>query len=146
MHDIYKKLNISPRYPGLYILNEDFHIFDVKVPKGYVTNGADIPSVFTFYQHPFDPLILPAVVVHDYFCTLGNIEYKLHNNVKKAQEYFNKADRLFIETLIALNRPASRVFILGTAVVLYNKLIRYPKMKLFKKSNKRLAEKVNLRK
>lgn len=45
------------------------------VPKGFETNGADIPRVFWLIVHPFKPKYLHAVVAHDYMCSqMGTYE------------------------------------------------------------------------
>lgn len=43
----------------------------VLVPKGYKTNGADIPRIFWSIFPPNSPEYLSAVVVHDYLCDKG---------------------------------------------------------------------------
>ena len=40
----------------------------VEVPKGYKTNGANIPRIFWSIFPPNSPEYLSAVVVHDYLC------------------------------------------------------------------------------
>ena len=42
----------------------------VEVPKGYKTNGANIPRIFWSIFPPNSPEYLSAVVVHDYLCEL----------------------------------------------------------------------------
>lgn len=55
-----------------FILVEDYEVvsgvYRFTVPKGFETNGADIPRVFWFIVHPFKPKYLHAVVAHDYLC------------------------------------------------------------------------------
>ena len=41
---------------------------DVEVPKGFITNGANIPRLFWSIFPPNSPEYLSAVVVHDYMC------------------------------------------------------------------------------
>jgi hypothetical protein len=42
----------------------------VEVPKGYKTNGANVPRIFWSIFPPNNPEYLSAVVVHDYLCEL----------------------------------------------------------------------------
>lgn len=78
----YPKLH--PTNKNTFVLLEEYRCLDVVVPKGYETNGADIPRLFWSWVPPFKPKYLPAVVVHDYLCEL--------------KEY-NKADKYFKDIL-----------------------------------------------
>jgi len=42
----------------------------VEVPKGYKTNGANIPRIFWSIFPPNSPEYLSAVIAHDYLCEL----------------------------------------------------------------------------
>jgi len=46
-----------------YKISESFVI-----PKGYKSNGANIPRLFWWFIPPFKPKYLPAVIVHDWLC------------------------------------------------------------------------------
>ena len=61
-------------------LTKAYEFKDVVVPKGYETNGADIPRALWVFVPPFGPKFLPAVVVHDYLCAIKEYE--------KADDYF----------------------------------------------------------
>ena len=50
------------------------------VPKGYKTNGADIPRWLYSFTPPFKPKYLPAVVVHDYLCDTLK-DYRVADNI-----------------------------------------------------------------
>lgn len=80
MDSIYSRCKIRPTGDGKYILLEVFRYKGITIPKGYKTNGADIPRVFWSFIPPFSPLLLPAIILHDYLCSLG--EYK------KADKWF----------------------------------------------------------
>ncbi len=41
---------------------------DIQIPKGYYTNGANIPKLLWTLIPPNDPMVFPAVVIHDYLC------------------------------------------------------------------------------
>jgi hypothetical protein len=72
-------LVMTPTVTNHYLLVKDFKYKSITVPKGYETNGADIPRVFWWFVPPFKPKYLPAVVIHDYLCDLK--EYGLADNV-----------------------------------------------------------------
>ena len=65
-----------------YRLLEEFRCGDIVVPKGYVTNGADIPRLFWFIVPPFKPKFMHAILVHDYLCDL--------DRYKEADDCFEK--------------------------------------------------------
>ena len=71
---------VRPTHDNKFILLEKYVYRGVVVPEGYKTNGADVPRVFWSIIPPFKPKYLPAVIVHDYLCDMG--EYKL------ADKYF----------------------------------------------------------
>lgn len=56
-------------------------IHTIKIPAGYMTNGADIPRVFWSIFPPNSPEYLSAVVVHDWLCDLE--KYKLADEILK---------------------------------------------------------------
>ncbi len=62
-----------------FILLEDYAVKSVVIPKGYRTNGADVPRIFWAIIPPFKPKFLPAVIVHDYYC--DKEEYVLADNL-----------------------------------------------------------------
>jgi hypothetical protein len=62
----------------------------VRVPAGYVTNGADIPRPLWSIWPPNRSDWMPAVVIHDYLCERGEYE---------------RADRLLYVGLRRLGMP-----------------------------------------
>lgn len=40
----------------------------VKIPEGYVSNGADVPRVFWWLFAPYSPEYISAVFIHDFLC------------------------------------------------------------------------------
>lgn len=68
------------------ILLEDYKYEDVSIPKGFKTNGADIPRVFWSIVPPFKPKYLPAVLVHDYLIKIA----KNKEDIIYANSYFEK--------------------------------------------------------
>ena len=82
-------LLLQPTADNRFIVHRDYRYKDVVVPKGYKTNGANIPRMFWSIVPPFKPKYLPAIVVHDYLCDL---------------EEYKKADDLFEELLFSIEK------------------------------------------
>lgn len=106
--DLYK-IKISPTSDNKYIVQKNIYYKlneVVKVPKGYKTNGANIPRIFWWFIPPFKPKYIPAVIFHDYLCDLE--KYKL-------------ADDIF-EDILSSIEDSFRTKIMIKAVRLYHKL------------------------
>jgi len=103
----YTQVKLQPLKSHKFKLLDDLRFKDVVVPKGYKTNGADIPRVFWSIYPPNRSDFLPAVIIHDYLCDKG--EYR-------------KADDLFEECLKELGVKRFDVVVLVGAVRLYHKL------------------------
>lgn len=103
----YTQVKLQPLKSHKFKLLDDLKYKDVVVPKGYKTNGADIPRVFWSFYPPNRSDFLPAVIIHDYLC--------------ERQEY-RKADDLFEECLKELGVKRFDVVVLVGAVRLYHKL------------------------
>lgn len=59
-----------------YILTEDYRVrvkgYSVKVPCGFITDGASIPRfLWSAFGSPFDPKHMAGAVVHDYLYMSG---------------------------------------------------------------------------
>ena len=106
-------LCLQPLPNHRYKVTFEYRYKDVIVPKGYITNGANIPRVFWSIFPPNMSDIMEAVVVHDYLCD---------------KEEYQKADRYFRELLQETRLSSVSIFILHRAVVSYH-FLRY---KLFK--------------
>jgi len=113
----YRDVIISPLPENRYILIEKYKYRDVVVPVGFVTNGADIPRAFWSFYPPNRSDYLPAVIVHDYLCSIGEYE---------------KADRYFREILVALGISDFDVFVLWGGVRFYSIYLR-PVVQKFQK-------------
>ena len=103
----YSQVKLQPLKSHKFKLLDDLRFKDVVVPKGYKTNGADIPRLFWSIYPPNRSDFLPAVIIHDYLCDKG--EYR-------------KADDLFEECLKELGVKRFDVVVLVGAVRLYHKL------------------------
>ena len=109
MEDIYSRFKVSPTKTNKYILIEDFEYRGYIYPRLYITNGGNIPRLFWSIILPFAPRLLPAYLVHDYWCDRG--EYK-------------KADRLFQKILKDLGVSRWKRVVMVRAVKLYHE-VRY---------------------
>ena len=101
----YQRLEVSPLPNLKFKLLKDLKYKDITVPKGYETNGADVPRIFWSFFPPYRSDYLPAVVVHDYLCDIG--EYK-------------KADDYFEAIMIELKIEKSTIFIMTKSVRLFH--------------------------
>ena len=106
---IYPK--VQPTINNKYVLLEDYKFKKVRVPKGYETNGANVPRLFWWFVPPFKPKLLPAIIVHDYLCD---------------KEEYKKADDHFKACLECLNVSKFTRYIMYFAVRIYH-IIRYGK-------------------
>jgi len=78
-------VTVSPTNNNKYTVCNNVVYKDIVIPKGYTTNGANVPRIFWSIVPPFNPKYLPAVIIHDYLCDL---------------EMYVKADKYFEEVLI----------------------------------------------
>jgi len=102
---MYDKIVLSPLQGHRYKIIKKIKYKDVVVPAGYITNGADIPRIFWSIFPPNRSDYLPAVIIHDYLCDMG--EYK-------------KADQYFIKTMKDLKIDKNTIFIMGKSVQFYH--------------------------
>lgn len=72
---------LKPFSKDRFELVEDYRYGDVIVPKGYKTNGANVPRILWSIFPPNSPEYLSAVVAHDYLCDKGF--YKLADETLK---------------------------------------------------------------
>jgi len=75
----YSDFVVNPMRNHRYKVVKDLYFLDIKVPKGYKTNGGNIPRIFWSILPPNDSEMLPLYIIHDYLCDL--------ENYKKADEY-----------------------------------------------------------
>ena len=78
-HKVYASLVVSPTNTDQYVIMEDFlyqsdnKMFHV-VPRGYVTKAGDEKKSYWHYEPCSTPLTLPALILHDYYCSIGRCE------------------------------------------------------------------------
>jgi len=97
---------LKPRRDNRYELIEAYIYKDILVPKGYITNGANIPRLLWNIIPPFKPKYMHAVVIHDYLCDL---------------EEYEKADLYFEELLYEVEKNIYTMSMVS-AVKLYHKI------------------------
>ena len=74
----YTDVHVHPIQDG-WITVKEIVFKDIIVPSGYYTNGANIPRLLWRLIPPNDPVVFPAVVVHDFLCD--------RKDYKKADDY-----------------------------------------------------------
>ena len=79
---------LKPFDKSQFELVEKYQYKDIVVPKGYKTNGANIPRLFWSIYPPNSPEYLSAAVIHDWLCYL---------------EEYNRADDTLLEMMLELN-------------------------------------------
>ncbi|MGP1485639.1 MAG: DUF1353 domain-containing protein [Campylobacter sp.] len=62
----------------------------IKIPKGYKTNGANVPRLFWCIFAPNSPEYLSAVLVHDFLCDEAELKFK--SDKKHGRYLFAVAD------------------------------------------------------
>ena len=86
------------------------------VPKGYITNGADIPRFFWRLYPPFSPEYLPAVIIHDYLCDIADSM----TDKSSMADAFKFADDVFREILLKLGVSKIKTSLFYKAVRLHH--------------------------
>ncbi len=104
---IYRRCVVSPTADGKYRVESDFVYKDIRVPAQDITNGANIPRFFWQIIPPFQPSLLPAVIIHDYLCI---------------KEEYKKADDIFEEILEVMEVAKWKRLVLVKSVRAYHKL------------------------
>ena len=81
----------------------------IQIPKGYKTNGADIPRIFWCIFPPNSPRYLSAVLVHDFLC--DEAEFSLKSGTK-SEFSFKFADEVLKQMMLKLGckRAAANLF------------------------------------
>jgi len=106
---LYAELKVSPLPNHKYKLLSPFTYHGITVPSGFITNGADIPRIFWIFIPPNDSRNLPAVVMHDFLCSLKR---------------YDEADKMFLDIMEeTATRKVTRL-IMYYGVRLYTKFIR----------------------
>lgn len=72
INDVYD-MELRPLGSNRFELVSDYFYNGIKVPKGFITDGATVPRWFWIVVPPFKPRHLPAVIIHDYLIDKGEI-------------------------------------------------------------------------
>jgi len=106
---MYHHILLTPLPRDRFQLLKSLRYKDVCVPKGYCTNGADTPRWAWSFFPPNKTDYLPAVIVHDYLCSINQ---------------YDKADRYLKEILELLGVGKVSIFILYCGVRFYSLFVR----------------------
>jgi hypothetical protein len=107
--EFYLTLRLAPLPGRRFILIEDYTIGSFTIPKGFVSNGANIPRIAWFIYPPFDPKNLPFIMLHDYLCSLAD-----------TTEEYKRADRYMLTFSRMLGRGRVGI-VFYTSVSLYTR-------------------------
>ncbi|MBE3030102.1 DUF1353 domain-containing protein [Campylobacter sp. RM9344] len=106
MSNIHRPI-LKPFDRDRFELVEDYAYGIVTIPKGYRTNGANVPRIFWSIFPPNSPEYLSAIVVHDYLCD---------------KERYKLADKVLKQMMIALNVAKWKIYTFYFACRVYHKL------------------------
>ncbi len=124
---LYRELPILQPLPdkNRYVLIENLNIVyktdgqirALLVPKGYITDGATIPTILhSVVGTPYSPKFITAAVCHDWHCDLMNDKIPTPNSYVPTVE---EASDLFFELLKLDGVSLPKAFAMSTAVRLY---------------------------
>ena len=105
----YRDVLLQPLKSHKFKVAKPFTFRDIRIPKGFVTDGASVPRIFWSIFPPNRTDYLPCAIIHDYLCDL---------------EVYKKADRCFLECLKHLRVSKFATYTMFIAVRLYH-IIRY---------------------
>ena len=104
----YADVQVHPVKNGWKTVRRIFYK-DLIIYTGYYTNGANIPRLLWRLIPPNDPMVFPAVVIHDYLCDM---------------EQYRKADDYMEEILIKSEVPKWKRKSIVIGIRFYTKWIR----------------------
>lgn len=59
-------IKLALTYNGKWEVLEDFSLYNITVPKGFITDGASVPRFLWFVGCPMQKSTLRAAILHDY--------------------------------------------------------------------------------
>lgn len=98
--------NVRATFDNKFVLELPYQVKNVLIPKGYKSNGANIPRIFWSLIPPNKPKYQPAIMIHDYLCD---------------KEMYKLADDLFEEVLFDIE-ISWKTKAMVKAVRLYHKI------------------------
>nr|DAT37717.1 MAG TPA: Protein of unknown function (DUF1353) [Caudoviricetes sp.] len=108
---------LKPYNKRQFEVAEDYTFENITIPKGYQTNGANIPRIFWSLFPPNSPEYLSAALIHDYMYDLAMGTYDNPLGIT-----FKYADKKFYENLLELNVPKWKAWLFYKSVRLYSKI------------------------
>lgn len=100
---------LKPVGKDRFELVEPYEWRNVHIPRGFRTNGADIPRVFWSLYPPNSPEYLSAVVIHDYLCEKAT-----------CKRDFLRADLALRRAMLDLGVRRSKAWVFFVACRLYH--------------------------
>ena len=92
MYKYYTYLRVRPVKGNRWEIVDNYSKLGTFIPKGFITNGADVPRIFWSFFPPNRSDYFPAVVVHDFMCRdavdyyeLLEADRELDTNLKRLQ-------------------------------------------------------------
>jgi len=111
----YSDVWLQPLKNHKFKVLKDFYYKNIKIPKGYISDGATIPRIFWIFYPPNRTDYLPCAILHDYLCDL---------------ELYDKADKCFLNCLLDLKVGKFTSYLFYYAVKFYH-FFKYKLPKLF---------------
>lgn len=106
------RVKVSPFGKDTFKLIEAYEWQGVVVPKGFISNGANVPRVFWSIYPPNSPEYLSACVIHDYLCDFAC----------KDKEALKYADKMLFEAMKELKVSKLTCYIFYYACRAYHKI------------------------
>ena len=101
---------VQPIDKDKFRVYEYYYYQGICVPKGFITNGADIPRVLWSIFPPNSPEYLSAVVIHDYMCA------------KKDVFTYKEADEMFYRAMMDIGVPKWKAKLFYISCRIYHRL------------------------
>ena len=104
---------VKPVGKDKFEVYEDYCYQGICVPKGFITNGADIPRILWNIFPPNSPEYLSAVVIHDFLCAnairfgyvIGDGVFQIVKDSSVCPDSkisYQVADKIFYEAMIEI--------------------------------------------
>lgn len=81
------RIEIIPLTNSRFEVAKDFEFSKIKVPKGFISNGANIPRIFWSFYPPNKPDYLPAAILHDYLYERAGGDFEMIKNADLLFKY-----------------------------------------------------------
>lgn len=105
--------------PFIYYLGEKGSNQFVRVPDGYITDGASVPRIFWNIIPPWGKYG-QAAIVHDYLCEYLEVE----TSEGKRSITRKECDAIFLEAMLVLSVPTPKAKCIHAGVSLYRTICR----------------------